>query len=214
MSAEVDGAFIVAKLEAAGIDVERSAGEALARFLSLLERWNRVYNLTGARTASALIDPHLIESLAIAPLVNGMRIADVGSGAGWPGLPLAILAPQRSFTLIESRAKRARFLRHVAGEIKLRNVTVVQRRVEDLRCEVAFDTVLARAVAPPADLIRLVRHLTAPGSRIVIVTGPTAAEAGAQDAEEFVRRPVGRAVLRHVRGGVLVLERCSRAEER
>src|SRR4029077_6649724 len=144
--------------------------EALARFLELLMRWDRVYNLTGIRDRQELVDRHLVESLALRPLLRGERIADVGAASGLPGLPLAIVEPDRSFTLIESRAKRVRFLRQAIVELGLRNAVVAHGRAEDLRSERPFGTVLARAVAPPAELLAIVRGLTAPGSILLLLT--------------------------------------------
>ena len=96
---------------------EQSA--ALAAFVELLLKWNKVYNLTGVRGADEVVDRHLVESFALRPLLKGTHVADVGSGGGLPGVPLAIVEPERRFTLIESRAKRVRFLRHVVAELEL-----------------------------------------------------------------------------------------------
>src|SRR5262245_57287759 len=155
---------IARPLERAGIRLPAEAIAKLAAFVDLLMRWNKVYNLTGLRKADDIVDRHLIESLALRPLLQGERIADVGTGAGLPGVPLAIAEPERSFTLIESRAKRVRFLRHAVGELGLTNTTVAHGRAEHLRPERPFATVLARAVAPPAELLEICRSLTAPGS--------------------------------------------------
>src|SRR5262245_46638786 len=104
-------AEVARRLARAGFELREPESAALAKFLDLLMRWNRVYNLTGLRNFDDLVDRHLVESLALRPLLEGDRIADVGTGAGLPGIPLAITEPERSFTLIESRAKRVRFLR-------------------------------------------------------------------------------------------------------
>ncbi|HEX7080997.1 MAG TPA: 16S rRNA (guanine(527)-N(7))-methyltransferase RsmG [Gammaproteobacteria bacterium] len=168
--APLDESRVGRSLAAAGAAAGAAEVGRLTAFLNLLVKWNRVYNLTGIRDADELVERHLIESLDLAPLLRGERIADVGTGAGLPGLPLAIVAPDRRFTLVESRAKRVRFLRHVVGELGLSNVEIEHCRVEDLRCERPFDTVLARAVAPPAELIAMTRHLTAPSTILLLLT--------------------------------------------
>ena len=152
--------------------------EQLAAFLSLLAKWNRVYNLTGFRDARRLLDRNLVECLSLGSWLKGVRIADVGTGAGLPGLPLAITEPGLDFTLIESRAKRVHFLRHVVGELGLANVDIAHCRAEDLPMGPAFDTVLARAVAAPLELLTITRHLTAPGSILTLLTS-------AEKGEEF-----------------------------
>jgi 16S rRNA (guanine527-N7)-methyltransferase len=172
MSSAIAPADIVRRLTAIGLPVTAEQGTALARFVELLLRWNRVYNLTGNRGAEEILDRHLVESFALRPLLRGTRIADVGTGGGLPGIPLAIAEPARRFTLIESRAKRVRFLRHVAAELPLANTEVAHGRAEHLPVEQPFDTVLARAVAPPAELLTICRHLTAPGSVLLLLTAP------------------------------------------
>ncbi len=183
----LEPARVGAALEAAGVAPPSERLAPLTDFLNLLVKWNRVYNLTGIRDAGELVDRHLVESLALESLLRGTRIVDVGSGAGLPGIPLAIAAPERRFVLVESRAKRARFLRHVAGSLGLGNVAVHQIRVEHLRSETPFDTVLARAVAAPAKLLDLTWHLTAPGTVFVM---PTAARLEAEWRAVAASRPL------------------------
>ena len=130
------------------------------------------------------------ESFALRALIKGTNVADVGSGGGLPGVPLAIAEPERRFTLIESRAKRVHFLRHVVGELNLANTSVAHSRAEDLQVERPFDTVLARAVAPPAELLDVCRHLTAPGSILLLLTAGHVGEAFRGLAADFVVRPV------------------------
>ena len=136
------------RLAAAGVAVEAAQSAVLAQFVEMLLRWNKVYNLTGVRGLDEIVDRHLVESLALRPFLHGATVADVGSGGGLPGLPLAITEPGRQFTLIESRAKRVRFLRQAAIELGLANVAVAHSRAEHLRVAQPFATVLARAVAP------------------------------------------------------------------
>jgi 16S rRNA (guanine527-N7)-methyltransferase len=205
-----------AKLEAADVDIGlRSAGMsqdapttlALTRFLNLLREWNRVYNLTGVRQNADLVARHLVESLALAPLLNGERIADVGSGGGLPGIPLAICEPQRQFTLIESRLKRVRFLRHALATLHLSNTAVAHCRAEDLPAQPPFATVLARAVARPAQLIEIVRPLTAPGSLVVLLTSAELARDYERIATDFAVRPPGMPGYARLRSSIVVLER-------
>jgi 16S rRNA (guanine527-N7)-methyltransferase len=180
---------ITRRLGAVGISLADDASAALARFVELLLRWNKVYNLTGIRGADEILDRHLIESFALRPLLRGARVADVGTGGGLPGVPLAIVEPGRNFTLIESRAKRVRFLRHVVAELKLANAEVAHGRAEHLRVERPFDTVLARAVAPPKELLSITRHLTAPGSILLLLTATHLHDAFRGLAPDFVVRP-------------------------
>ena len=197
------------RIESAGLGLAAAAVEQLVRFAELLIRWNRVYNLTGPiRDVGELVDRHLVESLALRPLLRGERIADVGSGGGLPGLPLAISEPARSFTLIESRAKRVRFLRHVALELKLGNVQVAHGRAELLRPERAFDTVLARAVAPPAELLAICRPLTAPGTVLVLLTAAHLRETFRGLAPDFALKDDARGAPEiALRSSIVLLER-------
>ncbi|HEY5666412.1 MAG TPA: 16S rRNA (guanine(527)-N(7))-methyltransferase RsmG [Gammaproteobacteria bacterium] len=163
---------VAARLEAKGVAVSASEARDLTGYLNLLEQWNRVHNLTGIRDRAELIERHLIESLALRPYVVGPAAADVGSGGGLPGVPLAVCLPGIAFTLIESRRKRASFLRHVAAELGLENIDVAHSRAEQVTSG-PFATVLARAVAPPAELLAVTGPLLAPGGRLVLLTGAT-----------------------------------------
>jgi 16S rRNA (guanine527-N7)-methyltransferase len=175
------------RLAAVGFEITAEQSATLAAFVELLLRWNKVYNLTGVRGADEVVDRHLVESFALRALVKGTHVADVGSGGGLPGVPLAIAEPERRFTLIESRAKRVRFLRHVVGELKLENTSVAHSRAEDLHVERPFDTVLARAVARPAELLSMCRHLT-PRARPARTAGHLK-DAFRGLAPDFVARP-------------------------
>ena len=178
------------RLAAVGFAITAEQGATLTAFVELLLRWNKVHNLTGVRGADEVVDRHIVESFALRALIKGTHVADVGSGGGLPGVPLAIAEPERRFTLIESRAKRVHFLRHVVGELKLENTGVAHSRAEDLHVERPFDTVLARAVAPPAELLSVCRHLTAPGSVLLLLTAGHLEDAFHGLAPDFVARPV------------------------
>lgn len=202
----VSSAEVRRRLAAVGFDVTAEQGTALAAFVELLLRWNKVHNLTGVRGADEMVDRHLVESLALRALLKGADIADVGSGGGLPGLPLAIAEPARRFTLIESRSKRVHFLRHAAAELKLGNVEVAHGRAEGLRVERPFATVLARAVAPPAELLAICRHLTAPGSILLLLTAAHLQGAFDGLAPDFLVRPVPKDGPK-LRSSIVVLER-------
>lgn len=199
-------AEISRRLAAVGLPVTMAESEQLARFVELLLKWNRVYNLTGRGGVAEVLDRHLVESLALRALLAGERIADVGSGGGLPGMPLAIVEPTRQFTLIESRAKRVRFLRHAAAELGLRNVDVAHSRAEHLPVERPFATVLARAVAPPVELLALCRHLTAPGSLLLLLTAAELKETFRGLAPDF-KWLLAPASAPKLRSSIVLLER-------
>lgn len=139
--------------------------------LDLLDEWNARMNLTAIRDRPSQLTKHLLDSLTVQPYLRGERIADVGSGAGFPGIPLAIVEPHRQFTLIESTGKKCRFLEHVRDALELKNVTVVQSRAESYKPEMRFDTVLARAVGPVADLVKVAGPLVVGGGRLLAMKG-------------------------------------------
>ncbi len=159
--------------DAARLGVRLSDGDArrLLTLLGELARWNRRYNLTGIRSRDAMVTHHLLDSLAIHPDLHGTRVADVGTGAGFPGLPLAVSNPARHFTLIDSTAKKIRFVSHAADQLALTNVTALQARVETMHPAPAFDTVVARAFAPLPKLLAQVRGLVAAHSRVLAMKG-------------------------------------------
>jgi len=148
----------------------------LVDYLMLLQRWNRVHNLTAVRDLDAMIDRHLTESLAIGPWLKGERCCDAGSGAGLPGLPLAIAQPQRLFLLVERAGKKAAFLEHTARQLKLNNLKVVHSDLKDFRPAQGFATVVARALAPLPRLVPMVAHLLGRHGRLVALKGPAVEE--------------------------------------
>jgi len=161
--------------------------ERMLDYLALLARWNRTYNLTAVRDAAQMVTRHLLDSLAIAPYLTGRRFIDVGSGAGLPGVPLALLFPEREFHLLDSNGKKARFLFQVKTALCLDNMVVHQARVESFRVAEPFDAVLSRAFASLEDMLRGCRHLLAPGGRVLAMKG--ALRAGELD---LVRRQCAR----------------------
>ena len=159
--------------DAAGLKVALTP-EAAARLLALiaeLARWNRSYNLTAIASPAAMVTHHLLDSLAIHPDLDGTRIADAGTGAGFPGLPLALCNPQRHFTLIDATAKKIRFVEHAVERLGLTNVTAVHARVESLEPPVPFDTVVSRAFAPLPRMLAQVATLCGDDTRVVAMKG-------------------------------------------
>ena len=154
-----------------GVPLDREGAAALLGLLDELSVWNRAYSLSAITAREAMIRGHLLDSLSAWPDLAGTRIADVGTGAGFPGLPLALVAPERHFTLIDSVAKKIRFVTHATRRLGLSNVSVLQARVETLRPQVPFDTVIARAYAALPDLLESVQGLAGPGTRVVALKG-------------------------------------------
>ena len=159
--------------DAAALGVTLAAADAarLCTLLDELEKWNRRFNLTAVRGAEDMLTHHLLDSLAIHADLVGSTIADVGTGAGFPGLPLALVQPERRFTLIDSNGKKIRFVSHVARLLKLANAEPLQARVEELNPAIPFDTVIARAVAPLPELLNKVAGLAGPNTRVLAMKG-------------------------------------------
>ena len=150
-----------AGLSSLGIALDETAIARLLDYVDLLERWNAAYNLTAVRDPAEMVTRHLVDSLAILPFVSGATLADLGSGAGLPGIPLAIAAPERETLLVDSNGKKARFLREAVRRLDLKHVRVAESRVEDV--EGSFDCITARAFASLADMLGWGGHLLAPG---------------------------------------------------
>jgi 16S rRNA (guanine527-N7)-methyltransferase len=172
-SAVTDRAAMFAQLRAGvaelGLAPAAAAIELLLDYVELLARWNAAYNLTAVRDPLAMVTNHLLDSLAVAHLVRGERLADVGSGAGLPGIPLAITAPELQVTLIDANGKKTRFLREAVRTLALGNVRIEAQRVE--RVHGQFDTVIARAFASLPDMLGLAGHLLAPDGILLALKG-------------------------------------------
>lgn len=159
-------------LMALGLAPSVADRQRLIAFAELLLKWNRVYNLTAIRDPAQMITHHLLDSLAVAPFVaRQARIADVGSGGGLPGIPLAIVRPDVAVTSIETVSKKASFQQQARIELGLCNFVVVNERVENLRPDPLFDMVISRAFAELADFVRLTAGLLRPGGRFLAMKG-------------------------------------------
>jgi 16S rRNA (guanine527-N7)-methyltransferase len=165
-----------------GLSLPEGAVQRLLDYQALLERWNAAYNLTAIRDAEEMVTRHLLDSLAILPYVRGQTLADLGTGPGLPGIPLAIAAPGRQILLVDSNGKKVRFLREAIRALKLEGVRAVQSRVEDV--EGQFDCITARAFASLADMLGWGGHLLAPG-------GIWLAMKGKRPDDEFPGIPAG-----------------------
>ena len=143
----------------------------LLQLLDELARWNRRFNLTAIRRGPDMVTHHLLDSLAVHRYLQGDTVADVGTGAGFPGLPLALANPERRFTLIDSNGKKIRFVSHALRTLGLVNVEALQARVETLRPERPFDTVVARAFAPLPRMLELIAPLCGPHTRVLAMKG-------------------------------------------
>ena len=159
---------------ALGLGMSPEDESALLRHAGLLRHWNRRLNLTAITDPAGVVVQHLLDSLAVAPWVRGGRVLDIGSGGGFPGIPLAVALPEVRFTLLDSRGKRVEFLRHAAAALGLGNVAVVKARVEDYRPAEKFDTLVCRAFAPLEEMLTLTAHLQAPGTRLLAMKGRSA----------------------------------------
>jgi 16S rRNA (guanine527-N7)-methyltransferase len=137
---------------------EAQIGRLLA-FLKLIGKWNKAYNLTAIRHPEDMARLHLLDSLAVLPYIKGRRVIDIGTGAGLPGIPLAIFLPETSFTLLDSNAKKTRFVQQAVLELKLANVEVCHSRAEAYRPEQKFDTVITRAFAALPAILETTGHL-------------------------------------------------------
>lgn len=165
------GGLLSSGLSALGLETSPVRELKLLDYLALMHRWNRVYNLTAVKDRETMIDRHLIDSLAVAPYLRGDRFLDVGSGAGLPGIPLAIWFPERRFTLLDSNGRKTRFLVQVKIELGLTNVEVIQARVQDVQLTDGYDGILSRAFSSLADLVNAAGHLLVPEGTIYAFKG-------------------------------------------
>jgi 16S rRNA (guanine527-N7)-methyltransferase len=188
---------------------------ALAQLLRLLDRWNQAFNLTAVRDVGEMVALHVLDSLSARPFLRGRSVLDVGTGAGFPGLPLAMLDPERQFSLLDSGGKKVRFVRHAVGELGIENVTVVQTRVEEYDADAPFDTIICRAFSTVGLFVERCERLVGEGGRMVAMKGrsPETELCGLPapwEATEVTAVKIpGLAVQRHV----VVLERAPAPEE-
>ncbi len=167
-----------------GMDVPPACQQRLLTYLALLQKWNKIHNLTAIRTPDAMVAGHLLDSLSVFAHLPEGALLDVGSGGGLPGIPLAICAPERPVTLLDSGQKKTAFLRQAVAEVGLRNVAVVNERAERWRPGHTFDVITARALSEIGALLDWSGHLLSP-------CGVFAAMKGVYPAGEIARLPPG-----------------------
>ncbi|EAZ7775926.1 16S rRNA (guanine(527)-N(7))-methyltransferase RsmG [Salmonella enterica subsp. enterica serovar Woodinville] len=155
----------------AGISLTDHQKTLLVAYVDMLHKWNKAYNLTSVRDPNEMLVRHILDSIVVAPYLQGQRFIDVGTGPGLPGIPLAIVLPDAHLTLLDSLGKRVRFLRQVQHELKLENITPVQSRVEAYPSEPPFDGVISRAFASLNDMVSWCHHLPGEKGRFYALKG-------------------------------------------
>jgi 16S rRNA (guanine527-N7)-methyltransferase len=169
-------------LEELGVAVGPQGLARLIQYVALLDKWNRVYNLTAIRDNEKAVSVHLLDCLAVVPYLRGNRVLDAGSGAGLPGIPIALARPDIRVTLLDSSQKKAAFLRQAVAELQLRNAAIVCERAESWRPPERFDCIVSRAFAELSEFVRLTQNLLEPG-------GVFAAMKGVYPHEEIEKLP-------------------------
>jgi 16S rRNA (guanine527-N7)-methyltransferase len=156
-----------------GLQIGETQLAALLSFIDLIAKWNKTYNLTAVREPGQMLSTHILDSLSVLRYVKPPLIADIGTGAGLPGIPLAICMPDSKFVLLDANSKKSRFVRQAVLELRLDNVDVLHQRVESFHPEHKFSTVITRAFAAIPEMIKLCNHLLASGGVLLAMKGQT-----------------------------------------
>lgn len=154
-----------------GLEITEATQQKLLDYLALIHKWNKVHNLTAVRDPADMVTLHLLDSLAVLPYIKAKRLLDVGSGAGLPGIPLAICLPQLQVTVLDSIEKKASFMRQAKAELGLGNLEVVSGRVEQYQPSELYDVIISRAFSDLQLFTRLTQHLGAPGGQWLAMKG-------------------------------------------
>lgn len=167
-------AELTAALTANGFSFSENQQEKMLQYLHLLARWNQAFNLTAIRDMSQMVWLHLLDSLVITPYLHGERILDVGTGAGLPGIPLALTLPDKEFVLMDSNSKKTRFLTQAKSELGLKNIEIIHSRCEDYQpneTTKAFNTIVSRAFSSIPVMLAKTQHLLADGGQFLAMKG-------------------------------------------
>ncbi len=210
---------LLAETRRMGVRLDTHQAEQLLAYLDLLQKWNGAYNLTAIRERAAMRVQHLLDSLSILPWVHPQgRLLDMGTGAGLPGIPLAVALPKTRWWLVDSVGKKVRFLRQVRRELGLNNVEPVQARLEEMVPETPFDQITARALADLNLLMRLARPLLEPGGELLAMKARRDVEREDIDCERHGFALCGRHELQvpglEASRSLLQLQRCRKAGEK
>lgn len=192
--------ILLSGLESLNLALTEDKTGQLLHFIKLIEKWNKAYNLTAIRNREDMVRLHLLDSLAIVPYIKGEQVLDIGTGAGLPGIPLAIAMPEIRFTLLDSNAKKTRFVQQAVLELKLYNVAVCHQRVENFHPETTFDEIITRAFTNLPDMVQLTHHLLAKNGVLLAMKG----KAPEQEMAQFPVKPI--VIPIHVPG--IDAERC------
>ena len=157
--------------ESLSLTLTEQQAEKLVGYVERIDKWNKAYNLTSVREPEQMMVKHILDSIAVAPFIDGKTIIDVGTGPGLPGIPLSVMLPDSSFTLLDSLGKRVRFMKQCAFELGLNNVTPVHSRVEDHKPDQPYDIVLSRAFASLKDMLHWCEHLVDSSGVFVALKG-------------------------------------------
>jgi 16S rRNA (guanine527-N7)-methyltransferase len=160
MSLETKIVQNIAALEVEFSELNKPLEESIVQYLLLIEKWNRIHNLTAIRNLEEMLVQHIMDSLAVLPHINGPQIVDIGSGAGLPGIPIALARPDWQVTLVESNTKKTSFLQQVKIELGLKNVEIVAKRIEDYQPHKMINTIITRAFSSLGEFVNLSKHLS------------------------------------------------------
>jgi 16S rRNA (guanine527-N7)-methyltransferase len=163
--------ILAAGLKEISLDLDQPAQNKLLAYIKLLQHWNQIHNLTATRDQKSILIRHLLDSLSIFSYIVGPEILDFGTGAGFPGIPLAIALPQYKFYLLDSSRKKTTFLQHAALTLQINNISVINQRVEEFQYPSGFATIVTRATSDLSSIIDKTKHLRGAASQILVMKG-------------------------------------------